>query len=102
MTPEQAKALPLGAQCAYTARFVRNGVHAYRQTSRKRWERIDLDITIPCVYIGWRTLSDGLNDYEPDEGYVYVAEHHFDAALVVYDARCRPVFVPFDALEVKL
>lgn len=100
MTPEQIKALPLGARCTYTARIERKGVAAYRQSSRKEWHRADLGITVPCVYIGWRTLSNGINDYEPDEGYFYVANHHFDAALVVYDPRCRPVFVPFDALEV--
>lgn len=101
MTPEQVKALPLGAQCAYTARLARAGYRAYRESSRKVWRRTDLEIAIPCVYIGWRTLSDGTNDYEPEEGYTYVAERHFDAALVVYDVRCKPVLVPFDALEVR-
>lgn len=99
MRPEQAKALPLGAKCTYSARLAREGVAAYRQSSRKEWRRADLGIAVPCVYIGWRTLSDGINDYEPDEGYVYVADRHFDAALVVYDPRCKPVVVPFDALE---
>lgn len=101
MRPEQAKALPLGAQCTYSARLERAGHQAYQAPSRKAWRRSDLEIAIPCVYIGWRTLSDGTNDYEPEEGYSYVAERHFDAALVVYDVRCRPVFVPFEALEVR-
>lgn len=97
MTPEQVRALLLGAHCAYTAR-----IHRVALTNgRKEWRRTDLGMAIPCVYMGWRTLSEGVNDYTPEEGFVYVADRHLSAALVVYDARCKPVFVPFDALEVR-
>jgi hypothetical protein len=95
MTPKQIKALPLGTRCTYTARITR-----LSWCGRRCWRRTDLDIAVPCIYIGWRTLSEGVTDPDPEEGYVYSPDCHFDAALVVYDPRCRPVFVPFDALEV--
>lgn len=54
-----------------------------------------------ALYIGYRTVADGLREYIGDEeGIAFVPERHYRAALVVFSERERPVLVPLDAIEI--
>lgn len=77
-------------------RELRSSVHG----TRKFWQSRTLEKPRSGLYIGYRTLYDGevkIGDYEMPE---FHPESHGQAALVVFSERERPVFVPFDALEV--
>jgi hypothetical protein len=51
------------------------------------------------IYIGWRILQDGTRGYDPEEGYNWEAKKHFKAAVVVFNERQNPIYVPIGALK---
>ena len=100
MTPEEVKALPLGAPVTYSATLTRTTKHMAGWRARKAWTRFELDSTHPAVFIGWRSLVDGWRDAEDEVGYVFEPDEATRqvAALVAYDPRCNPILIPCDAL----
>jgi hypothetical protein len=72
-----------------------------RNTDEKYWDAWAIKPRTG-LYIGARTLSNGVRWYEPEVGMVYEAKGaHFRAALVVFSAKEKPVLVPFDSLEAQ-
>jgi hypothetical protein len=62
-----------------------------------RWPSPD---PVRGVVVGVRTLSDGRNEYHGyDEPILYCPEEHFEAYLVAYDMRRKPVYVLRDNLK---
>jgi len=88
--------MKLGDRVIFTARLHR--VRA-RGTSRVTWQRIATN-TRDGIYIGTRTLWDGNRSFEDEVGYIFEPISHFEAALVVFAERQKPIFVPLDAIEV--
>lgn len=50
------------------------------------------------VFLGYRTLSNGIRYYEADEGYYFGPEERIKAALVYPGPHLNPVYVPLDAI----
>jgi hypothetical protein len=65
----------------------------------KYWER--LPVKTEGLFIGFRTLYDGVNKWDSDSGNTFYPKSHFTAALVVPGPRRKPILVPMDAMEVK-
>ena len=82
----------------YRRAYISNG----RNAATKEWRVRDIKPR-DALYIGYRTLSDGVSHYggfHEDDGFYYAPSRHFTAALVVFSERERPVLVPLTALEV--
>jgi hypothetical protein len=68
--------------------------------SWKVWQTIAMDEK-PGVFLGWRTLRNGVREWEGDEvGYVFFQRETVAAALVSLSRTLAPVYVPLDALHV--
>jgi hypothetical protein len=64
----------------------------------KEWKRVPF-VVDGGIFLGFRTLSDGWNDYEYEVGYVFSAIESFKAALVCPSDRMNPVYVPLDKIK---
>ena len=71
-------------------------------SKRNSWEHIFLKEKQSGIFLGLRTLSEGRVHYSQGSGYEYTPERHWRVALVVYDARINPVYVPLDMMEIKI
>ncbi len=67
-----------------------------RQTNEKFWDARAIKPR-EGIYIGQRTLSNGLRWFEDEVGMVYEPKHYFRAALVVFNERENPVLVPIES-----
>lgn len=96
-----AAAFKLGDRVIVGAIYRRKKQHGERASSRayKSWQANPI---APCkaLFIGWRTLANGYSTYDSDDVTIFTAEHHFKAALVVFDERTKPVLVPFSTIEI--
>ena len=92
--------MKLGDRIKATARLDRKTRSAGegKGWNRKQWERSDHDPK-EGVFIGTRTLQDGVRQWDSDYGREWIKERHFEAALVVYNERQSPVHVPLDCLS---
>ena len=61
---------------------------------KKEWKRVKFERT--CIFLGYRTLSNGTRHYDSYAGYDYTPTKHFKAALVSPSERENPVYVPLD------
>jgi hypothetical protein len=51
------------------------------------------------MFIGWRYLSNGeISSPSYDEGAIYYPKHHFKVALVVFNERENPKYIPQDMI----
>ncbi|HLP30743.1 MAG TPA: hypothetical protein VK150_05235, partial [Geothrix sp.] len=69
------------------------------RTHIKEWWRSEFRQPRTGILIGFRTLANGtidLGDY--DKPTTFKATEHFKAALVVFNAKTKPVFVHLDDL----
>lgn len=66
--------------------------------NRKQWERKD-HLEKEGIFIGTRTLQNGVREYDSDCGWIWHKDGHFEAALVVFNERQSPVPVPLDAIS---
>lgn len=99
MTTEQAPTPPVfGATVTVSQIYRRRTRIGERNTDEKYWDVWAIKPRT-ALYIGARTLSNGVRWYEQEVGMVYEPRgERIRAALVVFSARERPVLVPFDAL----
>jgi hypothetical protein len=65
----------------------------------KYWAR--LPVKTEGLFIGFRTLYDGVNKWDEDCGNTFYPKSHFTAALVVPGPRRKPILVPMDAVKIK-
>lgn len=63
----------------------------------KYWDRRETSGS--GLYIGTRTLQNGVRDWDGEYGYTFSPTDHFTAALVVPGPRQNPIYVPMDAIE---
>lgn len=84
----------------------------YRRREQTRWnERYSWYDTLKvwelsaikpraAIFLGWRTLSNGVREWEPDVGAVYTPDKdgYIKAALVCFSSRENPVYVPVDGI----
>ena len=95
--------MQLGQKVKTTARLDRrhrptNPEYKGGSWNRKQWERTDHPEK-EGVFIGTRTLQNGVREYDCDSGWCWYKDSHFEAALVVFDKRQAPVHVPLDAIS---
>ena len=85
-----------GDQVLCTAVYKRKTKDRQYSHHRKEWHRDD---TAPRSgrFLGWRTLSDGRTTWD-DDSMQFEPETHFRAALVCFNARTNPLYVPEDAI----
>lgn len=98
----------LGDRVKFTRHLERHGRYADR-ISHKVWEKAPTDYLLESfpeigkekvgIVIGVRTLADGYNTYDYDSGTEFHATGFFQAALVVFDLRRKPVFVLLEDLQ---
>ena len=88
--------MKLGDRVVFTARLQR--AH-HKIGTRVYWKQIETNPR-DGIYIGTRTLWDGKRSLEDEVGYIFEPISHFEAALVVFAERQKPIFVPLDAIEV--
>lgn len=55
----------------------------------------------PAIYLGLRTLSNGVREWEDEVGAIFHPETHIKAALVCFSTRENPVYVPIESLEAR-
>lgn len=85
--------MKLGDEIKFITRLERVVVNL----SGKKWK------PVPCrgsgIWIGWRTLSDGVISYDSyEEEYLYKGTNFFRAELVVTDPRKKPIFVLLESV----
>lgn len=74
----------------------------YRQNDRRPDTTLKVWETWPikerqAIFLGWRTLVDGVREWEDEVGGIFIPERHFRAALVCFSTRENPVYVPIEA-----
>ena len=85
-----------GTKISVTQMFVR--ACKYDNGKYKYWKAKDINRT--GIYLGKRKLANGIADYYGyDEGVVFTATEHIDAALVCFSERNKPVYVPLEAIK---
>jgi hypothetical protein len=52
-----------------------------------------------CVFLGVRTLKNGIRHFDGEEGYYFQAKEHIKAALVSPGPRSAPILVPLESIE---
>lgn len=52
-----------------------------------------------CIFLGERTLRDGIVHYDYEDGHTFISKEHFQAALVSPGPKEKPVYVPFGAIK---
>lgn len=67
-----------------------------RSEAWKVWQTFSSIQTKEGIIIGKRTLSNGINHWDPDAGNMYESKDFFPAYLVAYDMKQKPVLVPID------
>lgn len=67
----------------------------------KIWEKTSLKTPMEVVLIGIRTLSNGTTDYDPECGYMYNGDEHFQALLVTDKLSRKPFYVTPTPLKDK-
>jgi hypothetical protein len=92
--------MKLGDRIKFTARLERKTRSAGegRGWNRKCWERRDHD-PAEGVFIGTRTLQDGVREWDSEYGWSWCKDRHFEAALVVFSERQAPVHVPIECIS---
>jgi len=55
-----------------------------------------------AVFLGWRTLSNGRREWEPEVGAVFIPEKdgYIKSALVCFSTKENPVYVPVNRMAV--
>lgn len=75
--------------------------HKYRRrVDRRKKEYVTTPFSGTGIFIGWRTITNGYSCCDYDEGYYWVAEKYIKAALVVFNAKQNPLYIPADCIEV--
>jgi hypothetical protein len=80
----------------------------YRRREHSRWnEKARCHETVKAwepwqvkerraIFLGWRTLSNGIREWEPEAGAIFTPESYIKAALVCFSTKENPVYVPVD------
>lgn len=69
------------------------------RSRRKQWRLQRWNTPRQGIYIGKRTLANGLAEFSYDEPIIFRPEEYIFAALVVFNERENPVYVPFENIE---
>lgn len=88
----------LGEKVIVSAVLVRRTRTLRGYAAEKTWQPRPMEPR-EGLYIGYRTLADGVRDAEDEVGYTFEPKRHFRAALVVFSDRTNPVLVPLDQIE---
>ena len=51
------------------------------------------------VFLGYRTLSNGVRDYDNQDGWTYTAKEHIRVAYVCFSDKANPIYVLLDDIE---
>lgn len=81
--------LEFGTRVLITAKFIRT-----KSGNKRKWEAVDIEPR-QGIYIGVRTLSDGVME----DGVVYRSVRRFPAAIVAVSTTESPILVPFIRVE---
>lgn len=65
----------------------------------KYWSPAEFDSA--GIFLGYRTLSNGLRDYDLECGHTFKGDDFFKAALVSPGPNLNPIYVPLDAITQK-
>lgn len=77
---------------------VRKEENKYNSRNCKYWEEKKIPETT-ATFLGFRTLSNGINDFDSECGIIYCATDYVSAALVVFNEREKPVYVAIKELK---
>jgi len=91
----------LGEHVTCAAVLERRTIYRGSRGDEKRWEPRAIELR-DGIFIGWRTLSNGMREWRNDEGYCYTPAEYIGAALVVFSLHENPAYVPIDACVVRL
>jgi hypothetical protein len=69
----------------------------HRQCGYKLW--VETEKTVKGIFLGTRTLQNGWRQFEEDEGYIFIRDNTFEAALISPGPRLNPVYVPLNSIE---
>jgi hypothetical protein len=100
MSEQEQPAPAFGATVTVSAVLRRRTRHRTHLNDEKYWDAWSIKPRT-ALYIGTRTLSNGERWWEDEVGNVYEPKTYFRAALVVFSAKEKPVFVPFASLEAQ-
>lgn len=59
----------------------------------KVWEKVPY-AGGKCLFLGFRTLSNGIRDFDSDYGHTFIPKEYFKVALVCPGPKYNPVYVP--------
>jgi hypothetical protein len=65
---------------------------------RREWQSSPLKVPVTAVFLGYRTLSNGIVDFYPDH-IEYHGKEYIRAALVSFGPHENPVYAPPDAIK---
>jgi len=86
-----------GWKVVCTAKFVRRRRMININRDEKYWRKVDFPVTRTGIYLGLRTLSDGLAVHTEDDWY-FETTKRFPVAFVVLSSRENPIYVPLDCI----
>ena len=88
-----------GSEVTAYAIYERKAQYVNGANTKKYWKARVIEKR-KGLYIGYRTLYDGVREWiGSEEGVWFIPDRHFEAALVVFSPRERPVYVPLSAMR---
>ncbi|PCJ26743.1 MAG: hypothetical protein COA94_04920 [Rickettsiales bacterium] len=85
--------IPFGAKVHVTQKYRR------KITGRKK-EYVTQEFTANGIFLGWRTISNGVTYCDHEEGCHWEADKYLQAALVAISPTTNPLYIPVDGIEV--
>lgn len=98
-TPVDSLVMPVfGQVVSVTDKYRRRERRGQNGGTYKYWD-ITPFFSDGCIFLGTRTLQDGIRDYDHEYGYQFAAHHRFKAALVCPGPLRKPVLVPLASIK---
>lgn len=92
--------MKLGDKVIALGTIRRTGTYIPNGRDKAFWVPVVWKAPRPGIFIGWRWLSNGeIEAGSYDEGPVYHSKERFKVALVIFNERQNPLYVPLDKLE---
>jgi len=88
-----------GAKVSISAKYARSCRNEQQGIIYKYW-KVATFVASGCLFLGTRTLHNGIMEYDIEEGWTFSQREHFEAALVCLGPRRKPILVPLDAVTV--
>ncbi len=93
--------MELGSKVTVPRRILRRAVHMGGRNNRKEWYAPDwMKKSVNGIYIGFRTYANGTVTWD-EEGNYFKADEWIKVALIVEDAREKPIPVMYSDMSVS-